>query len=155
MSWLACERVCIPGSQQLTIALPVTDAIPVADRAATTLFAQTRQRIPQRSPFVATFDVDPQQLRLSVPRSVLSGTTKPAMTFYPFDNTLIEHGASQALVPGAEHVDLVLRRSVIASNEIETLAGVLVVGGAGSSRTQAFDVSATRAKANGAPFKAH
>jgi len=155
VSWLACEKVCIPGSQQLTIALPVTDATPAGDRAASTLFAQTRRRIPQRAPFVATFDVDPQQLRLSVPRSVLSGTSAPEVMFYPFDNTIIEHGAAQALVPFAEHVDLVLRRSVIASNEIERLTGVLVVRGAGSSRTQAFDVSATRAQANGAPSKAH
>lgn len=155
VSWLACEQVCIPGSQQLNIALPLTDAVPVADRAAQTLFAQARQRIPQRAPFAATFELDEQQLRLRVPRSALSSTTRPEVMFYPFDNTIIDHGAAQALVSGPEHVDLILRRSVIASNEMETLAGVLVVRSAGSSRTQAYDVSAARARPNGAPPKAH
>jgi DsbC/DsbD-like thiol-disulfide interchange protein len=155
VSWLACEKVCIPGSQQLTIALPVTDAIPVADRAAKMLFARTRQRIPQRAPFAATFELDEQHLRLRVPGSALSRTVKSEMMFYPFDNTIIDHGASQALLSGPEHVDLVLRRSVIASNEMATLTGVLVVRAAGSNRTRAFEVSATRAEGNGALPKAH
>ncbi len=155
VSWLACEQVCIPGSQQLHITLPVSDAVPITDHAAKTLFAETRQRIPQRAPFAATFDLSEQQLRLSVPRSTLSGMTTPELMFYPFDNTIIDHGAAQALVSGPKHVDLILRRSVIASNEMETLAGVLVVRGAGSSRTQAYDVSAARARPNGAPREAH
>ncbi len=155
VSWLACEQVCIPGSQQLHITLPVSDAVPTADRAAKTLFAETRQRIPQRAPFAATFDLSEQQLRLSVPRSTLSGMTTPELMFYPFDNTIIDHGAAQALVSGPKHVDLILRRSVIASNEMETLAGVLVVRSTGASRTQAYDVSAARARPNGAPPKAH
>jgi DsbC/DsbD-like thiol-disulfide interchange protein len=144
VSWLACEKVCIPGSEKLTITLPVSDAVPVTDPGNAALFAQTRRRIPQRAPFDATFSLDAAQIRLSIPRTALPGGVEREMTFYPFDNAVIEHSAPQAVVLRPRQIDLMLSRSAIANDQIPTLDGLLIVKGPRTGDVRALDVSARK-----------
>jgi thiol:disulfide interchange protein DsbD len=147
VSWLACASVCIPGSEKLTIALPVSGAAPKRDARNARLFAQVRRRIPQPAPFQATFSMDSEQIRLSFPSTALPESAKASATFYPFDNSVMEHGAPQPLVIRAGRVELRLQRSAVSSDNLLTLDGLLVVEDAAQPGTaaRALDVSARRA----------
>ena len=150
VSWLACASVCIPGSEKLTIALPVSGAAPKRDARNASLFAQARRRIPQPAPFQATFSMDNEQIKLSFPSSALPESARASATFYPFDNSVMEHGAPQPLVIRAGQVELRLQRSAVSSDNLLTLNGLLVLEEAAQPGTaaRALDVSARRAPAD-------
>src|SRR5205814_8637095 len=81
VSWLACASVCIPGSEKLTIALPVSGAAPNPDARNTALFAQPMERGPQRAAFETTFSIDEERIKLTFPSSALPSAKANAM-FY-------------------------------------------------------------------------
>jgi DsbC/DsbD-like thiol-disulfide interchange protein len=146
VSWLACSEVCVPGATTLKRTLPVSDAAATNDPAQARLFADARRRIPQRAPFETTFVMDDEQIRLRFPRAALSGIKQPSVAFYPFDSALIEHGAPQAMLLDSRRTELILRRSPVANDRIDTLDGLLVIGEslAGTAKSRAFDVFARR-----------
>jgi DsbC/DsbD-like thiol-disulfide interchange protein len=156
VSWLACAEVCVPGSRTLKLALPVSDAVPRNDPAQARLFAETRRRIPQPAPFEATFIMDDERIRLRLPRAAFSGVDQPSVAFYPFDSGLIEHGASQAMSLDTRRIELLLRRSPVASDQIGMLDGLLIVeeSATGTVKSRAFDVSARRARTAPDPLQA-
>ena len=144
VSWLACEKVCIPGSATLAIALPVGEAIAPADPRNAKVFAQARRRIPQRAPFKATFDMDAEQVRIRIPSTALRDVASSQVMFYPFDNSMIEHAAPQRVVMRQREIELILPRSPTASERIQTLDGLLIVGHSGGHSPRALDISANR-----------
>ena len=150
VSWLACASVCIPGSEKLTIALPVSTAAPKREVRNAPLFAQARRRIPQPAPFQATFSMDNEQIKLSFPSGALSESATTSATFYPFDNSVMEHAATQTLVIRAGRVELRLQRSAVSSDNLRTLDGLLILEDAARPDTgaRALDVSARRAPAD-------
>lgn len=148
VSWLACSDICIPGSETLKLSLPVSNAVPKADSAQVSLFARTRPRIPRPAPFEATFTMDQDQIRLHFPRAAVSGVGKLSAAFYPFDSSLIDHGAPQAVVQHKQRIELTLRRSPASSDQLGALDGLLVVEerAEGNVKSNAFDVFARRTK---------
>lgn len=156
VSWLACSDVCIPGAETLKLTLPVTDATPKADATRARLFAVTRRQIPRPAPFLATFSLDQDHIRLGLPRAAFSRRGKLSMAFYPFDSSLIEHGAPQSVVRRERRIELTLRRSPVSSDQVGTLDGLLVVeeSDRGNAKSRAFDVFARRAKDASESFEA-
>jgi DsbC/DsbD-like thiol-disulfide interchange protein len=156
VSWLACAEICIPGSETLKLELPVSDAVPKADPAQVALFAQTRPRIPQPAPFKATFTMDRDRIELRFPRGAVPGVGKLSAAFYPFDSSLIDHGAPQSVHEDKQRVELALRRSPVSSDPLGTLDGLLVVEQPtdGSVKSSAFDVFARRAEGAAKPLQA-
>jgi len=146
VSWLACASTCIPGSQKLTIALPVSEARPKPDARNTALFAQTWQRIAQRARFEATFSIDEQRISLNFPSAALPSAKANAM-FYPFDNSVIDHGAAQALSIRSGKAVLQLQRSAVLNDQLRTLDGLLILEDAARPGTgmQIVEISARRA----------
>ena len=146
VSWLACEKVCIPGSETLAIALPVGEAIAPADPRNAKVFAQARRRIPQRAPFKATFDMDAEQIRIRMPSTALPDVAGSQVMFYPFDNSTIEHAAPQRVVMRQGEIELMLHRSPAANERMQTLDGLLILDSSGGHSTCALDISASRAE---------
>jgi thiol:disulfide interchange protein DsbD len=146
VSWLACASVCIPGSEKLTIALPVSGAAPKPDARNTALFAQTRQRVPQRAGFEATFSIDEERITLNFPSSALPSAKANAM-FYPFDNGVIDHSAAQSLSLRSGEAMLQLQRSAVLNDPVRTLDGLLILEDAARPGTgmQIVEISARRA----------
>jgi DsbC/DsbD-like thiol-disulfide interchange protein len=68
VTWLVCEKECIPGKASLTLALPVagsgTPAAP--DAARTVSFDAARRALPQPSPWGARLQLAPDTLTLEV-----------------------------------------------------------------------------------------
>jgi DsbC/DsbD-like thiol-disulfide interchange protein len=156
VSWLACSDICIPGSETLKLTLSVSNTVPKADLEQVHLFAKTRRRIPQPAPFEATFAMDRDQIRLGFPRAAFSGTGKLSMVFYPFDNSLIEHGAPQSVRQDKQRVELTLRRSPVSNDQLGTLDGLLIVEetAGGNVKSSAFDVFGRRAEGAFQPLQA-
>jgi len=146
VSWLACEKVCIPGSETLAIALPVAEALAPADPRNAKVFAQARRRIPQPAPFKATFDMDAEQIRIRIPSTALPDVAGSQVMFYPFDNSTIEHAAPQKVVVRQGEIELILRQSPAADETMQTLDGLLIVGHSGGRSSRALDISAGRAE---------
>jgi thiol:disulfide interchange protein DsbD len=156
VSWLACSDICIPGSETLKLTLPVRDAVPKVDPAQVSLFAETRARIPQPAPFEATFTMDRDRIQLRFAGAAISIAGEPSVAFYPFDSSLIDHGAPQSLLQDKQRMELTLRRSPVSSDPFGTLGGLLVVEALaeGKVKSSAFDVFARRAKGASEPVEA-
>ena len=91
-----------------------------------------------------TYSVDKEQIRLGFPKGGLFGPGRPSAAFYPFDSSLIEHGAPQVVLQNNGRIELLLRRSAIASDPKGTLDGLLIVEGSATApvKSHAFDVFA-------------
>jgi thiol:disulfide interchange protein DsbD len=157
VSWLACEKVCVPGSETLVVALPVGDTAATIDPRNAKVFAQARRRVPPRAPFKATFSMDAEAIRIQIPRGVLGGLAKPELTFYPFDSSIIDHAAAQSTAMRERQAELTLRRSATANERMKKLDGLLVVKNTASQAARALEVSASVAGISAtppsAPFK--
>src|SRR6267378_423304 len=66
-SWLVCADICIPGSAELSLSLPVAAGPVAADPAATALFAKIRRLLPVSAAFEAHFFADAHAYFLRVP----------------------------------------------------------------------------------------
>ncbi len=143
VSWLACAEVCIPGSQQLTMSIPEREAAAPQDAA---LFERTLKRIPRRAAFRVAMRTNADSIHLSVPKAAWSGIVKPQLSFYPYDNSIIDHGAAQFATVDAEQIDLRLQPSAMFDDRRTMLNGLLIVSDAQNptAPSRAFDVSATR-----------
>ena len=148
VSWLACAEVCIPGGQALKLTAPVSDSVPRRDAEAAHVFAEARRALPKPAPFPVTFAIDDERIRLRFARAAFAGVDQPSVAFYPFDSRLIEHSAPQELAMDGQHVELLLRRSPVATEQVSVLSGLLVVEGSGrgAAEPRAFEVSARRSE---------
>src|SRR5438270_1997403 len=91
-NWLVCERICIPGSANLELELPIsTTAVP----KNTDLFARYRRLLPQNFPdpktATATWSRVNSELRLKIVNRNLPNY--PTVDFYPLPqgNTVVGH----------------------------------------------------------------
>jgi thiol:disulfide interchange protein DsbD len=78
VSWLVCEKICVPGKEEVSLTLPV--AAQAAESNAE-LFATARTRLPKTDPppFRATWDVKPETVAFTA-----SGLPKDAtIEFFP------------------------------------------------------------------------
>jgi thiol:disulfide interchange protein DsbD len=123
--WLECKDVCIPGSADLSLTLPVRAAAGASPHAA--LFAQSRKLVPGVVPGVtvrATTEGDRIRLALTVPadRSINS------IEFFPLEEGRIEPAAAQVL-DRSNGTALVLTAAKPVKADAKSLAGVIVVNG--------------------------
>src|SRR6266536_4033077 len=92
-AWLVCADICIPGGAKLSLSLPVAAGPVAPDPPAAALFAEIRRQLPLAAPFEARFIADAHDYRLRVPQSALAGLHDPTGTFFPNDDSLIDHAA--------------------------------------------------------------
>jgi thiol:disulfide interchange protein DsbD len=151
IAFLVCEKICIPGEASLSLPLMVSEKSGpqpgVYQVASQNAFDTARAKLPQPSPWNATFDVDAQKFTLSLQsREVQSGAIRTAM-FFPHDNTLIVNSAPQMLASGGEGMRLSIPRGDIAKSMPSRLEGVLVIEEdvGGKTARHAFAVTAAPA----------
>ena len=130
VSYLVCERECIPGEATLKMELPVVagavDAGP--DGSVSYVFAAARASQPTRLAGTARLvQTGPEGLQLDIDAADLVRRPPASAFFFPFDDTLIEHAAPQVLATTASGVTLALRQSSIATQTPLIAAGVLVI----------------------------
>ena len=123
--WLECKDVCIPGSADISLTLPVkADANPSAHAA---LFAQARKLVPTALPGLAargTIDADRIRLAFDLPADRKSDS----LEFFPLEEARIEPAAAQVL-NRRDGVSLYLTAAKPVKADAKSLGGVIVANG--------------------------
>ena len=123
--WLECKDVCIPGSADLALTLPVRPSAGASPHAA--LFAQARKLVPGAVPGVtvrATTEGDRIRLALTVP----ADRRINSIEFFPLEEGRIEPAAAQVL-DRSNGTALYLTAAKPVKADAKSLAGVIVVNG--------------------------
>ncbi|MBR1121136.1 thioredoxin family protein [Bradyrhizobium lablabi] len=143
VGYLVCEKICIPGEASVSLAVPV--AQPGAPSQTNVLFDAARGKLPQPSPWNATFGTDAKTITLSLHASDLRGDAIRSATFFPYDNSLIENAPKQILRNDGQTTQITIERSQIAKTIPKAIDGVLVLEEdiGGKTVPHAFAIEAT------------
>jgi thiol:disulfide interchange protein DsbD len=102
--WLVCKDICIPGSADLALSLPVApQSTPQqADARWRDAFAKARAELPQPAPadWKVQFAARDGDFSLAVKGAHFS--TGGAIEFFPYANDLVKHSAPQRLANSAD-----------------------------------------------------
>ena len=123
--WLECKDVCIPGSADIALTLPVRPSAGASPHAA--LFAQSRKLVPGAMSGVtarATTEGDRIRLALTVP----ADRRIDSIEFFPLEEGRIEPAAAQVL-DRSNGTALYLTAAKPVKADAKSIAGVLVVNG--------------------------
>ena len=129
-SWLVCEKLCIPGSANLQIELPVSDKNAAANED---LFTRYRRSLPQKWPegkvASATWSRNGQELQLTVESAALANY--PAADFFPLPDAsvVVGHPKTERSAPGK----LIFRVPIEGDTKLSALNGVVVFGQSANS----------------------
>ena len=125
VAYLVCEKICIPGEASVSLSLPVSE--PGAPSQTNAIFDAARSKLPQPSPWSATFGADAKTITLSLRAQDLRGDAIRSATFFPYDNTLIDNAAPQVLRTDGQTTRVSIERSQIAKSIPQRIDGVLVL----------------------------
>jgi thiol:disulfide interchange protein DsbD len=143
VSWLVCEKECIPGEARLSLSLPASRSGTAGEPgpASRSAFDAARSALPRASPGPARLELAQDTLTLTV--SGLAPETVRSAYFFPYAETLVQHAASQQLASVRDGLTLRIARSALSVGPPATASGVLVVEeaqGSGITR-RAFDLA--------------
>jgi thiol:disulfide interchange protein len=144
VTWLVCERACIPGEASLSLSLPVArDATAPTDPATKLIFAAARSDVPRPSPWTAHIELEPDRLTLAVDAKPLAMAAVRAAYFFPNAETLVRHAAPQELSIVRDGLRLRLERSPLSTAAPADAGGVLLVeeGDGTTTARHAFDLT--------------
>ena len=146
VAYLVCEKICIPGEASVALSLPVS-GVPSPTNAA---FDAARSKLPQPSPWNATFSADTRAVTLALRSDDLRGDAIRSATFFPYDNNLIDNSARQTLRNDRQVTRIEIERSQIAKSIPPRIDGVLVLEEdiGGRSASHAFAIQAQPAAAS-------
>lgn len=143
IAYLVCEKICIPGEASVSLSLPVSERSASSPNSA--MFEAARSRLPQPSPWKATFSTEEKAITLSLRAEGVQGDAIRAARFFPYDNTLIDNAAQQILRTDGQETRISIERSQIAKSIPQRIDGVLVVDEdvGGATASHAFMIEAT------------
>jgi thiol:disulfide interchange protein DsbD len=100
--WLVCKDICIPGSADLSLTLPVSD-VPKRDEKWTAAFASARAALPQPAPadWKLAFAATDGDFTLGVSGAHIS--TGGDIEFFPYANDLLSHSAPPRVANDDKH----------------------------------------------------
>ncbi len=143
VSWLVCQKECIPGEARLSLSLPrsSTAAAGDPDPGSRSAFSAARSALPQASPGSAHLDLAQDALTLTV--SGLGSQSIRSAYYFPYAETLIQHAAPQQHEATRDGLVLRIQRSALSVSPPATAGGVLVVEEAQGASTarRAFELS--------------
>ncbi len=148
LSYLVCEEICIPGSAELSLTLPVAAAGSTAepDPARADLFAAARAALPVEAAAPVRFAREGERIILTYAAAGLKPEAVSAAAFFPYAETALDNAASQELRVHASGLHLSLKSGDGAA-DLTTIPGVLTFTENGTRR--AFAIG--EATAPGAP----
>ncbi len=141
-SWLACKDICVPGSAELELSVPVVDAsVTPAPGPRADAFTAARTRLPRPAPdWQAGFALQDGRvyLRVKAPGAVFQAATD--VEFFPYDTRVVAHGAKPDVRWRSDRLDLRQKKSRLLDEPPEAVDGVVVIHATGGS--VAYEVSA-------------
>jgi thiol:disulfide interchange protein DsbD len=122
VKWVVCREICIPGHQDLALALPIQRT---AARQSSELFEATRKQLPQSLP--PGWRISALAEKEHFVLSIRAGHLIERATFFPLVPGQIEDAAPQGVSPLAQGVRLKLRKSDRLLKPIANLKGLLAL----------------------------
>jgi len=126
--WLMCHDVCIPGSQDLTITLPVRESAALHPSGNAAAFERARERIP-RDLKLADASATRAGTKLILTFSPPAAGAPRRLEFFPLESGRIEPSAPQTLQASDNRVRLELTAAQPVAADFRTLRGVLQADG--------------------------
>jgi len=126
--WLMCHDVCIPGSQDLVVTLPVREVGALHATAEAPAFERARSHIPRERKLAraaATLANGHVTLQFALPAE----GAPHGLEFFPLEAGRIEPSAPQTVRVAADTVQLDLTAAQPIAADFRTLHGVLAVDG--------------------------
>ncbi len=138
VDYLVCAEVCVPGTATVNLSLPVTNGTPTADPVWGPVIADTLAGAPKPAGLTAAYQVTPAGLRLAIAGDTLAGRAARDAYFYPYDETLIDHGKPEVVDRGPRGLTLSMTAGAAFAKGARPAAavGVLALDG------RAYEVSA-------------
>jgi thiol:disulfide interchange protein DsbD len=127
VDWLACSDICTPGEASLELSLPVRHGTPVGDPESAGAFEAARARLPRTSPewtFRTMITEENITLLLFPPDD--HSTHLERVGFFPRQQGIMDHAASQILRKTPTHYLLEIERDPLRPGLPNHLEGVLV-----------------------------
>jgi thiol:disulfide interchange protein DsbD len=142
-SFLVCAEICVPEDADLSLTLPVTATTAPQDPKWGDQIEMVLMAAPKPAALTAAFQPGPKGVSLAVTGAVLKGADLADAYFYPFESTVIDHAARQAIERGPEGLTLTLAPGYgfQGGRTPQALAGLLALDG------RAYEITA----APGAP----
>jgi len=144
--WLVCAEVCIPEETDLALDLKIDATAPTADAATAEFFAKARARLPNASPWPASYSADADTFILKVQSAGLAKANPRDVFFYPNRDGAIANPAPQKFETSKNGITLTTKSgwklaSADAHAKAGPLDGVLVLTNADGS-DEALEISA-------------
>jgi thiol:disulfide interchange protein DsbD len=154
VDYLVCAQVCVPGTANLTLNLPVLAGAPPADPVHGPLIAAALAAAPKAAGLTAAFQHTAGKLTLAVTGAPLAGKAAADAYFYPYDDTLIDQAKPQTVERGPQGLTLTLASGQAfgpGGTAPAKASGVLVADGAAYEVTAAPGPAPAGAAGLGAP----
>jgi DsbC/DsbD-like thiol-disulfide interchange protein len=136
---LVCREMCIPGSAQLSLILPVKSESPAPDARTRNLFIAAQKSLPRPAPTNWKLNLDEEKVSFVLTAKV--GHEITHATFFPVAESQISNAAAQKLAPTAAGFRLTLQKSDQLLKPIDRLKGVLVFS---NGQSYLIDVPASK-----------
>ncbi|MFC6388444.1 protein-disulfide reductase DsbD family protein [Methylorubrum zatmanii] len=144
LSYLVCEEICIPGSAELSLDLPVA-ASAEADSRQAALFARARAALPEAAPGPFRTSREGDRLVLRLDRPGLTAEAVKEVAFFPYAEGALDNAAPQDWAVEAAGLRLTLTPGDAkalakspAESPAEPLAGVLAFAEDGARKAYAL-----------------
>ncbi len=128
VSWLVCEEICVPGEAELSLTLPVQASPAPINTRWQSAFTQVRYNSPQlQSHWQVQANSADKQLLLNIQLDTPLFAEAQTVTFFPFNDTLINHAAVQYMNKTANQLWLKVEHGTYFSKMPDKVSGVLVL----------------------------
>ena len=141
VDYLVCAEVCVPGTANISLALPVVAGAPPLDPSFGKTVADALAAAPKPAGLAAAYQLAGGKFSLAVSGAPLVGKGDTDAYFYPYDDSLIDQAKPQTVDRGARGLTLSLTPgAAYASGKASPakFAGILAVDGG------AWEITATQ-----------
>ncbi|HEY1880486.1 MAG TPA: protein-disulfide reductase DsbD domain-containing protein [Caulobacteraceae bacterium] len=141
VDYLVCAQVCVPGTSNVSLSLPVVAGAPPLDPTAGKTIADALAAAPKPAGLAAAFQTEGGNFHLAAAGAPLAGKADADAYFYPYDDSLIDQAKPQAVDRGAQGLTLTLAPGAAYAAGKATpakIVGVLAVDG------DAWEITAKR-----------
>jgi thiol:disulfide interchange protein DsbD len=108
VDYLVCAEVCVPGSATVALTVPVVAGVPMTDPVGGREVAAALASAPKPSGLTARFQARGSRLSLAIAGAPLAGAAARGAYFYPYGETLIDHGKPEAVDRGPHGLTLAM-----------------------------------------------
>ena len=108
VDYLVCAEVCVPGTVTVALTTPVVAGAPAPDPAGGPQIARALASAPKPSGLTARFQTAGSRLTLAIAGAPLAGAAAHDAYFYPYGETLIDHGKPETIDRGPRGLTLAM-----------------------------------------------